>query len=455
MIEIWLLIAGITGCILLDAFFSGAESGMLLSDPLKLQHRADRGDKRSKQILKLKQKPEILFGVSLIGANTVIVTATMLSNQLLEYWFPPAAASVISVAALSFIILIVGEIVPKAVFISRPEDLTRHIVPALRVLIFILSPVLFIFSGLTKAIVFVLGGAKKGKLSLTREDISLLAETSVRDGVINQRSYALFGSVLAFGSTTAREIMTPLVDVTAIGEGASVEEIIRVIVRSGFSRIPVYREHVFTMVGYVSAFDLRQSRRNENIAEYTRPAVFVPESKTIDGILIDMRRERLPMVFVVDEWGGTAGIITHEDIAEHIVGQIRDKGEKVELEMRQEAPGEYLADGWTDIDKVQQVLHIRIEKKGFETLGGFLEHIMQRIPVNGESMVYEGYQFCVEEADETRVIRVRIRLKKRANARKNSASRHHRGDVSHTKRDTAPPPQPQQNGKKNGSTHDV
>jgi CBS domain containing-hemolysin-like protein len=434
ILEIWLLIAGIASCILLDALFSGAESGMMLSDPIKLQHQADRGDKRSRQILKLKQNPEVLFGVILIGSNAVIVSATMLGNRLLEYWFEPVAASVITVAGLTFIILIVGEIVPKAVFISRPEDLTRRIVPAVRVLIFIFRPILFIFSWLTNMIVFLLGGAKKVKTALTREDISLLAETSARDGVINQRSYAFFGSVLAFGSTTAREIMTPLVDVTAIEENAGVEELVRVIMRSGFSRIPVYHEQVFTMIGYVSAFDLRKSRRNENISEYIRRADFVPESKNINGLLIDMRQKRLPLVFVVDEWGGTAGIITHEDIAEHVVGQIRDKGEKLELEMRQDSPGEYLADGWTDIDKAQQVLHIRIEKKGFETVGGFLEHIMQRIPAAGESIVYEGYQFCVEEADERRIIRVRIRQKKLAKAKKKK--------------------QKQPNGKKNGAAND-
>jgi CBS domain containing-hemolysin-like protein len=397
---------------LFAAFFAGTETGMMLADPLKLQHRAEQGDGRSAQILKLKETPETLLGVLLIGNNIVTVTATVLCNRLLENWLEPAIASVLSVLALTFVMLITSEIIPKLVFQSRPESLSRSILPVLRFFILLFRPILFVVNIFSKAIAFMLGATKKLRYSISREDISLLAEIGVQDGTIDPRSWALFGSVLAFGGTTAREIMTPLVDVIAIDEGESVDELVRVIMRSGFSRIPVYREHAFSMVGYVSAFDLKKSRRNENISEYIRQAAFVPESKNIDSLLIEMRQNHLALVFVVDEWGGTAGIITHEDIAEHVVGQILDKGEKAELEMQSVGHGEYLADGWTDIDKARQVLRIKIEKKGFETVGGFLEHIMQRIPHTGESIRYEGYQFYVEEADATRIIRVRIKQKK-------------------------------------------
>jgi len=435
----WLLLAGVISCMAVGAFFSGAESGFTLADPLKLQHRAERGDTRSKQVLKMKQSGETLIGALLIGNNIMTVSATVLCNKLLEYWFSPKTASVLSVFVLTVLMLVTSEIIPKMIFLSRPEDLTRKVAPILRVLTLIFRPVLLVINGLSKLFVGAAGGGKKKKKarpSLTRDDISLLAEIGKRDGVINPHSYILFSSVLAFWNTTAREIMTPLVDLTAIEEDASVEDLVRVIMRSGFSRIPVYKEHVFTMVGYVSAFDLKKSRRNEGISEYIRRASFVPESKNIESLLIEMRQERLPLVFVVDEWGGTAGIVTHEDIAEHVVGQIKDKGEKTELEMRQIAPGEYLADGWTDIDKVRQTLHIRIDKKGFETAGGFLEHLMQRIPLAGESISYEGCQFFIEEADPTRIIRVRIQQK---SGKKNQQERKK--------------PALTQNGKKNGTTN--
>jgi CBS domain containing-hemolysin-like protein len=419
-----------------DAFCSGAESGVLNADPLKLQHQAERGDKRSKQILKLKQNMETLIGVVMIGTNVVVVTASMLSNKLLEHWFEPSLASVITVLALTPVMLVASEILPKIIFLSRPEELSRKIVPGLRVLLFVFKPLLFVFNGLSAMLAFLLGGSRKIRPSLTREDISLLAEVGSREGSISPRSYALFGSVLSFGSTTAREIMTPLVDVTAVEEDTSVEDLVRVIVRTGFSRIPIYKERVFSMCGYVSAFDLKKSRRNESIAEYIRPAVYVPESKNVDSLLVEMRQKRLSLVFVVDEWGGTAGIITHEDIAEHVVGQIKDKGEKTELEMQQVGVGEYLADGWTDVDKVQQVLRIYIDKKGFETVGGFLEHIMQRVPQADESITYQGYHFYIEEADATRVIRVRIRQKKKQQSGAQKKK-----------------PAPAQNGKKNGNTN--
>jgi len=420
MIEIWLLAGGILVCMALSAFFSGAESGMMLSDPIRLQHRADRGDLRSRLILSMKQKPDLLIGTVLVGNNIVNVSAAVLTNRLLEHWVPSYAANFITTFGLTIVMLMTSEIMPKLLFQSRPEELSRYVAPWLRVFGVILRPVLMLVNGISGVMVYLVGGKRKDRQVLTREDITLLADVGMEQGAINARSYALLSSVLAFAKTTAREIMTPLVDVIALEEDTSVEEVVKVIERAGFSRIPVYRKHAHTMIGYISAFDLKQSRRNASSAEYLRPAVFIPESKCIDSLLIEMRQKRLPMVFVVDEWGGTAGIITHEDIAEHVVGQILDKGEKMELEMQEVAPGEYLADGWTDVDKVQQVLRIRIEKKGFETIGGFLEHLMQRIPSVSESVLYEGYRFHVEEADSTRIVRVRI---KRTGSRKRGANK--------------------------------
>ena len=436
ILEVWLLGGGIVACMLFSAFFSGAESGLMLADPIRLQYQAERGDGRARLILAMKQKPDILIGTVLVGNNIVNVSAAVLTNRLLEHWMEPYMANVAATLSLTLIMLITSEILPKMIFQSRPEELSRRVAPWLRLVGWILRPVLLLVNGVSGVLVWVFGGGKRGRAPLTREDITLLADVGMEQGAINARSYALIGSVLAFTRTTAREIMTPLVDVVALGEDAVVEDVVRLIERTGFSSIPVYRKHAHTMTGYVSAFDLKQSRRTVGISEFIRPAVFVPESKCIDGLLIEMRQKRLPMVFVVDEWGGTAGIITHEDIAEHVVGQILDKGEKMELEMQEVSPGEYLADGWTDVDKVQQVLRIRIEKKGFETVGGFLEYLMQRVPAIEESVAYEGYRFHVEEADSTRVIRVRI---KQAGSRRRLKS-----DQTHAKKQA----RAEQNGKK-------
>lgn len=409
ILEIWMLAGGIVTCVLLSAFFSGAESGLMLADPLRLQYQAERGDSRARLILAMKQKPDLLIGTVLVGNNIVNVSAAVLTNRLLEHWLEPYMANLTAILALTMIMLVTSEILPKLLFQSRPEELSRKVAPWLRLVSWLLRPTLILVNGVSGILVWVLGGRKRGRTLLTREDITLLADVGMEQGAINARSYALIGSVLEFSRTTAREIMTPLVDVIALEEEAVVEDVVRQIERTGFSRIPVYRKQAHTMTGYITAFDLKQSRRTAGIAEFIRPAEFVPESKCIDGLLIEMRQKRLPMVFVVDEWGGTAGIITYEDIAEHVVGQILDKGEKTELEMQEVAAGEYLADGWTDVDKVQHVLGIRIEKKGFETVGGFLSCLMQRVPAVGESVTFEGYRFHVEEADNTRVIRVRIK----------------------------------------------
>jgi len=409
MIEYLLLSSGILFFILLSAFFAGSETGFMSVNKIKMNHQAEQGDELAVQTIRLLKKPARLLGTTLVGTNISVVSATVLTNELLKKFMDVHYAQICSTIGLTVLMLVFSEIIPKAVFQKRADELTRRSTPFLRFSMLLFYPISLVVSGFSNLVLLVMGKRHvHEKHALSREDIELLAGIGAEEGIINKTAQAFIHSVFSFGRTTAREIMTPLVDVVSIEQKRSINMLVKLADNSGFSRIPVFRKHIYDMLGYVSTLDLIHSRKRDTLNKYIRPAVFIPETKRIDRLLLEMRQEKLPLVFVVDEWGGTAGIITHEDIAEYVVGQIRDRGEKIKIDIHKVASGEYLIDGGADVDLVQEELNIDIEKSGFETVAGFVACLMQRIPEKGDVAECGGYKIHIEEAEKTVVTKVRF-----------------------------------------------
>lgn len=407
--EVIVLALGTVGFISLSGFFAGSETGFVSVNRIKLNHMMENGNERARLILRMLKRPSGILGTTLVGTNICVVSATVLTNQLLLHFMPPYAATLLSTVGLTLLMLMVSEIIPKTLFQSRANELTLRYAPLLRFAYFLFYPVSQLVSSISHFLLYLTGKHReRGEQGYSRDDIDLLASLGAQEGIISPTAQAFIHSVFSFGQATAREIMTPLVDVVSVEQGRSINAAVKAVEASGFSRIPVYKEQAYDMQGYVSAFDLLYSRKRDTLTRYLRPAVFVPETKRIDRLLVEMRQNAVPMVFVVDEWGGTAGIVTHEDIAEYIVGQIRDRGEKASNDIDEVGPGNYLVDGLTDVDLLCEKLNLQVEKQGFETTAGFVEYLMQRIPAAGEHTEYGAYRIIVEEADRTSLKRVRF-----------------------------------------------
>lgn len=390
---------------LLSAFFSGSETAFLTANRLRIEHAAEKGDARSRIALRLFRKPSRLLSTVLVGNNIVNVSSSIIAGIILKEMLgmSEAWANFIISIGLTVLLLIAGEIIPKAISQRRADTVTLHVARVFQLVTWLFLPVtLFVGAFSSFVLYFTKKKAAAQGHGRSREDIEILAAIGVEEGIISPSTQDFIHSVFSFGKTTVREIMTPLVDVVSIEQGRSINTAARLIEESGFSRIPVYRERVDDVLGYVSVFDLVHSKKRDKLDNYIRPALFVPETKRIDGLLVEMRQAGVPLVFVVDEWGGTAGVVSHEDIAEHIVGQIRDRGGKEVPEIQTVGQG-YLVDGLTDVDLLAEVTGIKVRKDGFETVAGFVCYLAQKIPAKGDVLEYGGYRIHVEEADATSV----------------------------------------------------
>jgi len=411
----FILLLGLLISIGLAAFFAGSESGFLALNRLKIEKDARLGDSKAIILDNLIGKSKKMLGATLVGTNLSVVSATVLANMILVRYFSLEVAQLLTTFGLTFFLLIFAEIIPKSIFHRKADILLPKLSKLMKWIYMLFLPIVYFVNGFSAIILFLTGNSNKfEKGVLSRDDIEILGNIAVSEGVINSNAKAYIHSVFLFGKTSAREIMTPLVDIVAVEAGKSLNSVVKVIDQSGFSRMPIFSKKAYNMVGYINSLDIIHSKKRDPMKKFLIDPVFVPETKVIDDLLIEMRTGKIPLVFVVDEWGGTAGIITNEDIAEFVVGNVRDAGEKLKKEIIEERAGVYLIDPGTDVDDLREELCLGLKKDGFETVGGFVEFLMQKIPKKGDSVKFENYKIVVEDATDTVIKELKfIRQKKK------------------------------------------
>lgn len=263
-------------------------------------------------------------------------------------------------------------------------------------------------SGLWEQINRFLSGRKK----VTEEEIQELMDAGEEEGIINEEENAMIRSIFALGDTVVREVMVPRTDMACIPIDAPVREALDTIIDCGHSRIPVYEETMDNIVGLLYAKDLlKHWGKDESevlLRSIMRPPIFIPESKNLEEMLQEFRRKRIHLAIVVDEYGGTSGLLTIEDLLEEIVGEIQDEYDTEEERLIEEPGGSLLVDARLPIEELEEHFGIRIEKDKFDTVGGLAFHLTGRIPASGEIVTSDDLRITVLEADERRVIRVRV-----------------------------------------------
>ncbi|MBE9537276.1 MAG: HlyC/CorC family transporter [Proteobacteria bacterium] len=251
---------------------------------------------------------------------------------------------------------------------------------------------------------------------VTQEDLETIIDTVQETGVLDEDENEMIHRIFEMKTIVAREIMVPRTDIQALEVGSPVEDVAKLVVDAGHSRLPVYKGVIDKVVGVVYAKDLLRFwvNKGENIklADLMRQPLFVPETKIISDLLKEMKKQRVHIATVVDEYGGTSGLITIEDILEEIVGDIQDEYDLEEEEFLEAGEGRYLVDARMDIDELSEKLGIEIPKEDFDTLGGFLAHMLNKIPAVNEKIDYGNMSFTISEADERRISRVEILVNK-------------------------------------------
>jgi CBS domain containing-hemolysin-like protein len=407
-------------CILCEAFFSGAEIALITADKVKLRHRAENATRRQRAILSFLEDPGELISTSLVGTSICVVLSTVIATLTFVQRFP-GQAELLSLAVMTPLILIFGEIVPKSIFQNYADRLAPAAIRALWVFRTLFYPVIALGSWLSNLLLRMLG-LEESRALMTREELSLLLRLPGRDGAdrITADERRMVSRIFDFKETTVDDVMLPLSEVTAMPVTATLDEVAEEIADKQHTRLPLYRERLDQIVGIVHAFDVLRAKGNEQVCDLCRPAIFVPESQPAVDTLVRLQREGQQLAVVVDEYGGATGIVTVEDILEEIVGEIADEHDEAFTDgIRMTSPDACEALAHVRIAVVNDRLDLHLpEEEDFETIGGFVFHRFGRIPEVGERIESHGASLEVLAATRRRIDLVRVeRLGRAADGR--------------------------------------
>ncbi|MDX5987705.1 hemolysin family protein [Haloferax mediterranei ATCC 33500] len=397
----------------LSAFFSSSEIAMFSL----AQHRIDRlvaeGTPGAETLQSLKSDPHRLLITILVGNNLVNIAMSSIATGLFALYLTQGQAIFAATFGVTALVLLFGESAPKSYAIENAEQWALSVAGLLRLSEYLLYPLVVTFDRLTRVVNRLTGSKMSVETSyVTRDDIQEMILTGENEGVIDADERAMLERIFRFTDTIAKEVMTPRLDITAVQRSADVEEAIVACLQSGHHRMPVYDGYLDNVVGIVELGTLvREFRYGESdpadLDRVIEPTLHVPESKNVDDLLAEMRRERVGMALVIDEFGTTEGLITKEDLVEEIVGEILRDEEDEPIETIDEST--LLVRGDVNIEVVNTALGIDLpEGQEFETIAGLVFNRAGRLVEKGETFTHETTELRIERVDNTRVKRVRI-----------------------------------------------
>ena len=405
-------LVGIGVCLLFSAFFSGSETALTSLSLLHTEQILERHPLWGRALRVWKNNPNGVLATILIGNNIVNITASALATDVASSLFA-ARGLPIAIGGMTFLLLFTGEITPKTIARTYADLLAPLLMNLVLVFHVAFYPATWVMTWFIRGLFWLFGGRQRRGDRITVDDIEYIVSLGRRQGTLDKDKEHLLSSIFEFSDTTAREIMVPRTDMVAVPVDASYEKVVEISLESGFSRIPVYEDSIDKVVGIFYTKNLITPPRREEqgafLASRMRPAVFVPESKKISEVLKLFQRERIHLAIVVDEFGGTGGLVTMEDIIEELLGEIQDEFDTEEERLAKTADGAWLADARVNVEVLEDEFGIEFpEDRDYESLGGFLMEEAHEVPSEGWEHTHQGYRFRVLEADPQRVIKVHI-----------------------------------------------
>ena len=408
ILQIGLLVVLLLG----SGFFSASETSLMSLSKIRIRYMEDEGVKGSKLVGSLIEKSSDLLSSILVGNNIVNIAATSVSTSLFISIFGDGGVA-IATAVMTVLVLVFGEITPKTIAANSPEKVAVVVSKPISIIMKITKPIVWVFNLLTGIIFKIMGIDNDGvKPFITEEELKAMVNVSHEEGVLEMEEREIINNVFQFGDMQAKEAMIQRLDMVAIDIEDSYDEIIELFKSEKLSRLPVYQESIDDIVGILNIKDIiflsDEEIENFDIKDYVREAFFTYEFKKITQLLEEMKKEKTQMAIVVDEYGGTAGLLTIEDLVEVIVGDIDDEYDEEEEEIVKINDNEYLVEGSTKISDVNEQLGINLESEEFDSIGGFIIGYLKRIPEENEIIEVEDVKFKVESIDKNRINKIRI-----------------------------------------------
>ena len=396
--------------LLMEGFFSGSEIGVVSADQMKLRHDAAKGSRGAKLALEMLKKPEWLLSTTLVGTNIAVVSNTTIVTALMIELFGEQN-SWLAIILVAPLIWIFGEIVPKSIFQQRANTITPRAIFLLRLFSYIFYPILTVFTLITRLLTWS-SGQKTQNPFILREEILTTLQMPVAEGDIQPVEKDMIQRIFSFSETTAYEVMIPLIDVAAIEQGVTCGEAIALAHAEAHIRLLVYAERVDKVVGVLNALELLDVEPHKPIKSFIRDVRFVPPSKDISELLLDLRKDGDTVAVVVDEFGGAAGLVTMEDIMEEVVEEMEDEydgDEKPVQWVRKISKKDYIVSARIEIDSLEEELGIQLPKGKYATLAGFLLEKSGEIPAPGAVIKRKGIAFTIERSTPQAIQEVRVR----------------------------------------------
>jgi CBS domain containing-hemolysin-like protein len=409
---------GIAALLLLGALIAAGETALVHLSRPKLLSLMRQHPVQARSLEAWLANPNRLLAAIAVGINIVVVAASFLATLLAQhlaaaFQIPMILALAATPVLMTIIVVVLGEVVPKVIAIHNPEPVALALVNGLHTLEVVISPVTRALVLVSNWIVRLVGARASGPLPVVTEaDILTLVTFGHEEGVLDKEEKEMIHSIFEFGDRVARQVMVPRPEMICASEKLSFEEMLGFVLEAEHTRVPVYQGTVDTIVGIVHLKDLVAAVRKGkpiSAADIIREPYFIPETKKLDDLLREFQEKRMHMAIVVDEYGGTAGLVTMEDLLEEIVGEIRDEHDVDESPWRKVDEQTWSVEALITLDDLKDQLQIELPRGSYNTLSGFLYDLAGRAPREREMYVSGSYEFTIEKVAKWRIVRVTIR----------------------------------------------
>lgn len=413
---IWIDISIIAISIIAIALLSGSESAYIAVNKIRLRSLIDKDDSRAIAVQSILDQYDRLFSVVILSGNLFTVLATSIGTALAIRMLGPEVGVVLATVAMTFLTVVFGELAPKTFAVAHAEKLSMLLAKPLKLYIKLISPLVWIFHKSASAILKIFG-VKEPILShhVTEDEIKTMINIGEEEGTIEAEEKNLLHRVFEFGDTEVSEVMVPRTEMEAISASATVKDVLELVSEKGFSRYPVMKENIDNIQGmlYIKDILITMSQTditNLSVGNFMRDAFYIPENKMVTKLLDDMQKHKFHVAVVVDEYGGTAGFVTLEDIMEQIVGGLQDEFEEIESEKDVEIIDErtFIVSGQTDLDEINELVSVTLKDDDFHTIGGYAFGLFGRLPKVGEQVRTHDLKFLIMEMEDRKISKIKI-----------------------------------------------
>ena len=400
------MIAALVILVILSAFFSATETAFTSLNRIRLKSRADSGNKRAALTLRIAEDYDKLLSTNLIGNNIVNISASTVGTVLFTKLFLDYGP-LVSTVVLTVVILVFGEISPKSMAKENAEAFAMFAAPIMRVLMTVLAPVNYLFAQWKKLLSRIF--RKSEEEGITEEELITMVDQAENEGGLDQHEGQLIRSAIEFNDLEVEEILTPRVDIVAAEDTATMDEIAAIFAENGYSRLPIYHDTIDNIIGVIHEKDFHAARYHgqEDVSAIVSNVLYTTGSTKISDLLRILQRAKAHMVIVVDEYGGTEGLCTLEDIVEELVGEIWDEHDEVIEEFKKQSDGSYLISCNANLTDLYDLFSIKGERD-CTTVSGWVMEEIGRVPEEGDHFVYENLDVTVTRVDHRRVLEIRV-----------------------------------------------